>query len=373
MNKTTGQKFVEFFYSLQIINDCLSLIEKGKKYQVLPIAAQLRAILVKDKQTPNPLFFYIHDILKIDQTIYIKDTVNDINCDGYIYHSHLIDISLTCEEGHSVKSNYSDWLDTVIIEKGEEKITITEVIKAVANKRGGAHYNDTIPEKIFPLMLIKQEDNMNLLDKLIKEIGDIICSVGLLVVKSQIDFHYIANIAIKNTSKISSPKNIITYQESMSYYPIAILLNSYKDLVLKITSPDGDYIVFPIDKHISDGIFIVSFSYEINEYYSGILRIYSNTEKRFITYIIENPFFIYNKFILLHNQFFSDHDLALAVYNVESHVQPLSEQHFKEKINSKNIGEETDARIIRGKHFVTIDSNNNLVLNSVPCGSYKDL
>lgn len=373
MSKTTGQKFVEFFYSLQIINDCLSLIEKGKKYQVLPIAAQLRAILVKDKQTPNPLFFYIHDILKIDQTIYIKDTVNDINCDGYIYHSHLIDISLTCEEGHFVKSNYSDWLDTVIIEKGEEQITITEVIKAVANKRGGAHYNDTIPEKIFPLMLIKQEDNMNLLDKLIKEIGDIICSVGLLVVKSQIDFHYIANIAIKNTSKSSSPKNIITYQESMSYYPIAILLNSYKDLVLKITSPDGDYIVFPIDKHISDGIFIVSFSYEINEYYSGILRIYSNTEKRFITYIIENPFFIYNKFILLHNQFFSDHDLALAVYNVESHVQPLSEQHFKEKINSKNIGEETDARIIRGKYFVTIDSNNNLVLNSVPCGSYKDL
>lgn len=55
MKKSTGRQYIELFYSLQIINDSLSLISLGKKYHVIPIAGQLRAILIKDKQTPVPL------------------------------------------------------------------------------------------------------------------------------------------------------------------------------------------------------------------------------------------------------------------------------------------------------------------------------
>ena len=57
MKKSTGRQYIELFYSLQIINDSLSLISLGKKYHVIPIAGQLRAILIKDKQTPVPLCY----------------------------------------------------------------------------------------------------------------------------------------------------------------------------------------------------------------------------------------------------------------------------------------------------------------------------
>lgn len=72
MKKSTGRQYIELFYSLQIINDSLSLISLGKKYHVIPIAGQLRAILIKDKQTPVPLYYAIQKILEVKQYIYLS-------------------------------------------------------------------------------------------------------------------------------------------------------------------------------------------------------------------------------------------------------------------------------------------------------------
>ena len=72
MKKSTGRQYIELFYSLQIINDSLSLISLGKKYHVIPIAGQLRAILIKDKQTPVPLYYAIQKILEVKQCIYLS-------------------------------------------------------------------------------------------------------------------------------------------------------------------------------------------------------------------------------------------------------------------------------------------------------------
>lgn len=71
MKKSTGRQYIELFYSLQIINDSLSLISLGKKYHVIPIAGQLRAILIKRQTNPCSIILCYSENLR-SEAIYLS-------------------------------------------------------------------------------------------------------------------------------------------------------------------------------------------------------------------------------------------------------------------------------------------------------------
>ena len=97
---------------LQIINDSLSLISLGKKYHVIPIAGQLRAILIKDKQTPVPLYYAIQKILEVKQCIYLSTIPEKIkiskDCECYF---NVMNVSLERDKLHYQKEDIGKWLD----------------------------------------------------------------------------------------------------------------------------------------------------------------------------------------------------------------------------------------------------------------------
>ena len=157
MKKSTGRQYIELFYSLQIINDSLSLISLGKKYHVIPIAGQLRAILIKDKQTPVPLYYAIQKILEVKQYIYLSTIPEKIkiskDCECYF---NVMNVSLERDKLHYQKEDIGKWLQYCIVETPQKSFTIEEVIKIVANKNGGAHYNEEISnDAVLFLLLIK--------------------------------------------------------------------------------------------------------------------------------------------------------------------------------------------------------------------------
>ena len=79
---------------------------------------------------------------------------------------------------------------------------------------------------------MKDEKHISIIDKIIVNIALIIKALGLLLIKKAFDFHYLANIAIK-FDELSSHKNIISYHDEDYYLPVAILLTSKRQLILK--------------------------------------------------------------------------------------------------------------------------------------------
>ena len=168
MKKSTGRQYIELFYSLQIINDSLSLISLGKKYHVIPIAGQLRAILIKDKQTPVPLYYAIQKILEVKQYIYLSTIPEKIkiskDCECYF---NVMNVSLERDKLHYQKEDIGKWLQYCIVETPQKSFTIEEVIKIVANKNGGAHYNEEISNDAVLLYTATDEKHISIIDKIL--------------------------------------------------------------------------------------------------------------------------------------------------------------------------------------------------------------
>ena len=178
--KGTGHRYIELFKSLQIINDSLYLISIGKRYQTIPIAGQLRALLLKDKQTPNPLFFEILELLNKEISVYLKIDKNKTQIgNNLFYWNNSIDISLKETQEYSLKVSFEDWLEKIVFEYDTESYSIGKIIKLIANKNGGAHYNYEVPICVAVICAATDSNYIPFVDKVIVHVAETIKTIGL--------------------------------------------------------------------------------------------------------------------------------------------------------------------------------------------------
>jgi hypothetical protein len=373
MKKSTGRQYIELFYSLQIINDSLSLISLGKKYHVIPIAGQLRAILIKDKQTPVPLYYAIQKILEVKQCIYLSTIPEKIkiskDCECYF---NVMNVSLERDKLHYQKEDIGKWLQYCIVETPQKSFTIEEVIKIVANKNGGAHYNEEISNDAVLLYTVTDEKHISIIDKIIVNIALIIKALGLLLIKKAFDFHYLANIAIR-FDELSSHKNIISYHDEDYYLPVAILLTSKRQLILKITDPDRRLFIVPLKENIEKkGIYTICFSYEINSNFESELKIYSLFDQT-AKYILTTPIYVHNHFTSFPHQWWGDEHIEMGFYNLQLYTSVLPEIIIIKKMKDMEVDENTPMVILKGRNYAYVDKKNNLCFGSIKCSTFNDL
>ena len=209
-------------------------------------------------------------------------------------------------------------------------------------------------------------------DKIIVNIALIIKALGLLLIKKAFDFHYLANIAIK-FDELSSHKNIISYHDEDYYLPVAILLTSKRQLILKITDPDRRLFIVPLKENIEKkGIYTICFSYEINSNFESELKIYSLFDQT-TKYVLTTPIYVHNHFTSFPHQWWGDEHIEMGFYNLQLYTSVLPEIIIIKKMKDMEVDENTPMVILKGRNYAYVDKKNNLCFGSIKCSTFNDL
>jgi len=154
VRKSKRQRLEELRQALVVIESGLqSAFQTGEEAHFLPVVGQLRALLVASGQTPLlldlarelgfPLEFYSIplDALDNDEMAAILGP-SRIQWTGDSLGPHAEPPLL------SQKVTMEAWLASTQVVVGQQKISGEELLRMVANKLGGAHYDPTMPPEL---------------------------------------------------------------------------------------------------------------------------------------------------------------------------------------------------------------------------------
>jgi hypothetical protein len=140
----------ELVQSLQIIRDGLQLLERGYSHQILPIAGQLRALLL-DKTTP-PLLSSVAKALGKDLQVWTDGSIPGTrgpNPQPDILFG-LGSIHLTAQREFAAQRQVTleEALGAVVLHAAGTGFSARDIIEFLANKAGGAHYSEYLPRTL---------------------------------------------------------------------------------------------------------------------------------------------------------------------------------------------------------------------------------
>lgn len=301
--KSTGVRYFELFRSMQIIQDCLSLIEKGKKYHIITIAGQLRGIFTADRKAQTePLFFEAYKILWETNNIYIKPLIDFevYSKDSEICYKLPIP-SLQKTDEYTNEISLQDWITKInVVKSGDKYYTILDFIKVIADKKGGAHYDESISKNDAQLVIHRGENGI-LSEQIVIELARIVIKLGHKLLKNAFDFHYYQKIKI-DYEDIDDRKNIILFKDDKSWLGLGIVIDKNGTLWLNLIE---DYAVresIILINHVSkQDILTLNFSYNLKEDMTSEVRVYDErwnyySSKLAIPVLVINSFYQFKDF-----------------------------------------------------------------------------
>lgn len=308
--KSTGVRYIELFQSLQIIRDCLDLIiKKGKSYQIVPISGQLRGILISSNKPLEPLFFEVHKMLREDTSVYIESPIDfDTKVNGATFFYEIPVPSLCKTEEKNYKIRLQDWLNLKII-RAESDYSIAELIKLIADKKGGAHYDEAMKKKDADLTRFRIA-NHKIVDEAIILISNIILQKGHRLLKKGFDFHYYVRLEL-NYGELEVEKNIIRHQDDRSWIAFSITLRPNGSLWLNLIGPYAITASCLIMENVpKEKRIIINLSYELKDDMTSEVCIYSS-DGTYNKTVLANPVFVPNIFHRFKYLIISDDDISV--------------------------------------------------------------
>lgn len=147
--KSLRLRYMEFFSSMKLLRNSLDNVALRKEEFFISLSAQLRAMFVPDRnrsgefiKTDEFICFRLAKELGIELDLFVQPTTYvDKQCQ---YYSHLFTTTLTQTQTNTQKQTLLEWLNNDIVKIKNKKFKIYEVIKIVADKNGGAHFDKAL-------------------------------------------------------------------------------------------------------------------------------------------------------------------------------------------------------------------------------------
>lgn len=354
--KNTYWRYLELFNGMQIIRDALDFVGQRKNHYFIPLSGQLRALFVLPHDQNNqlkkitdenkPVSFELAEELGVELNVYVRKQEYDEKENQYF--SHLFDTTTYPTKDNIQKVSLKDWMELDVIVINGVKIKIWQVIKKMADKNGGAHYDRKLPLNDFELYNARNKANISVLFLVLAKIGEVLFNVGFKIIELGFNFHFILALGLKITSNLSEKKNIVTYGSSRLYYaPVSISIDEKKLLNLKLSAPDGRFYEFDIGPQKTNEITVISFSYQLTEKMHVMLSVYYGYDLIF-KYELHSPLYIGISFPLFDKIIFSDKDIEVGYFDTQLYYNILSENMYKIKYLKLRRWEEEDIVVLTG-------------------------
>lgn len=165
VKKTLQQRETELTESLALIEDAVRKVQDGDRNYFKIIAGQLRALICFNRRSLSPL------LLNIAEEKGIK-----LECFGYSVSSEMPSLMeglvLAIHPGTVVsptdpnipgmlRYEFKKWLNQTYLVKEEYHYSPNEIIRTVAEKEGGVHYDEMLPEKLLKIKEIIYQKSGN--------------------------------------------------------------------------------------------------------------------------------------------------------------------------------------------------------------------
>lgn len=366
--KTFSWRYVDLFKGLQLIKDSLDFIDQNRKYYYIPLSGQLRALFVlphdkngniidttKGKRVYNSTnIFNIAEELKIDLSVYIRKQ-KYTNKDNQ-YFSHLFDTTVFPTEENTIKISLKDWMELDLVVLEGKRIKIWDIIKKVADKNGGAHYDKTIPSHDALLFNTKNANDTSVLFLFLYKIGRVLLNVGVKVLKSEFDFHIVVPLFFNRLS-YSSPKSILSFHTRKSF-PMQITLTPDNRVMVTFIDLDDDIYECELCKIESTGKYLLNVGCELTEKMDIKTVVYDKSKIMKSNFLF--PVFIGRCDFIERNMKLCDDGMVLGLLaNVCIFRKVLSQDEYLKLCNSlcDNVNE---VEVLDGEHKCLVMCNDKI-------------
>ena len=188
ISKSTIDRIIKLFLSVLLIEDCRRMVVEGKRYHLISIYGQLRAILTDPTQEKKkgPLLLSLSKLLEIDLNFFyspvLEEYINKFNLQDLELCHISLELSMDKMNSRHKEVSIEDFLVKDIFVFKEKKYNFEKIINNLSNKLGGSHYDPTIPKDIADLSNIHWGD-IPVLDNYLLQFIDILVPVALKIPK----------------------------------------------------------------------------------------------------------------------------------------------------------------------------------------------
>ncbi|HCE55995.1 MAG TPA: hypothetical protein DER05_13780 [Lutibacter sp.] len=276
INKSGLERIKELYFSLRIISDCQSLIEKGNYYQISIVYGQLRSLLTERSKGLTPLLFDISSILNVDlELFHIPDTFEkDLPhlMENLSFRFNSTQPSISKISPNQKKISLKDFLDITVATNKSKKYTVREIINELANKYGGSHYSQKTNRSLLELLSFGI-NNQTMLDQFIIQLADLTYQFGIKVLKKITDIELFMHLYL-TPKKIKNEVFLLDYKLPNNMNRFSIILNQ-KRLHFKIIDTLGFYYEISSNCLIDyNKIHLLNISIETTNNFNTSIKIY---------------------------------------------------------------------------------------------------
>lgn len=273
IGKTYETRLIELSSGLNLIRDSLKDIESGKKYSISTLSVQLRAFLCKNDS--EVLLEYFSDLTGVSTDIYFytkefKCEIDLKSCMFLIPH-----FSIHQESDEQSTTTTGKILDLNIAFFDGYSFSIKRLIKEIADKLGGAHYDASVPID-FAGLIETSVFNSKPIELILASLGKIVYEIGVMMLSSIINSAY--HFLFRFTSDTQCGY-LFDFYSPTSPMKFSAFLNPKRKLNIKITSIDGTSFVCSSSKLlplINDNYYI--FAIFLDNDLKTNIRLYVNGE-----------------------------------------------------------------------------------------------
>lgn len=292
--------------------------------------------------------------LGVNLDLFVSD--KEYECKECQYFTHIFSTSLEPNAINSKRQSLLEWLENDIVEILGKKYKIWEVIKAVSDQNGGAHFDKEANEENVRLCTSVNQAGILIVNLILANVGRILYGLGLKILKSLFDFQVVVSFSIP-LKQVISGKNIMTFNYKNAYSPLAFYVTEQNMLRIKIAdSKDNIFEIDVFDFRYNDGLLVVNVSCELTERMEMILKVYCNNV--FTHLIVHSAIFVGHNFMVNSLVTFSDVDVKIG----------LSSLYFYSFIDKDYAGiynrclevKKYNTGILNGMCNAQFDENNNI-------------
>lgn len=237
VKKPDWLRLAELEQSLLVVRDAVEALDAGRGHQSLALAAQLRALLVEKRRKNPPLLLAIADELRVQLTLFIGPPISaDPSREEMLIDLGGMPVTANRLAADQQEIPLAEVLDHRVLRVRGDTYSIGQLIKIGAEKAGGAHHPEVVPEDVARLLTFRQL-GIQPLKMVLVAVGRAVLRLGFGVLRSlcDLDMHLVA-VFPSNRSAVLC---VFDAYDPETEARIVVLLDPLGRITLSVVSVDG--------------------------------------------------------------------------------------------------------------------------------------
>lgn len=369
--KNSRLRYLEFFKGMQLIQESLYRIKVNREDQFfLCLSAQIRGLFIPikngkliecEKYNSNDFILYqLSKELNIPLVLYVQNKIyEDKECQ---YYDHLFYTKIEPENNYQEVS-YTEWLNSYILQVPSYKFKIWEVIKVLADKNGGAHYDKKLTqEKDYQLNIVTNKKGILVSNLILVKTAEVLYKLGLKLLKKLFDFQFNITVALNYKNILSQKKNLIKFKYDDVYIPLSININDNM-ITASLMDEYHKTIIIDVRNNTNNGLLFIGIGCSLNGKMQMIVNLGCNNEFKEITF--KRPLLIGCTFMQNSKILFSDDTFEFGLGSLTLFNRKFNYDEYKVLYNTEKISAQLgNIAVLNGTTSAHLTENNDIMFDT---------